>query len=141
MDDRPDPLTPPDADLRDVLLRREKTVRKYGPKIVSRNQERFSGDGDVRIVFHVRGNCISLETIDYADFGRRNLGSGQRRAIAGKWNRGCIRNGFGLFCNEPRTDQLVERFGTCLRALLNCDGGPRSDDARFLLPLAEMLDI
>jgi hypothetical protein len=40
---------------------------------------------------------------------------------------------------SPR--KLIEHFGACLRALAERDGRPRSDHARFLLPLAELLKI
>ncbi len=40
---------------------------KRHPEHKAELKKAMDGDGDVRIVFHVRGNCISLETIDYAE--------------------------------------------------------------------------
>jgi hypothetical protein len=38
------------------------------------------------------------------------------------------------------TKKFIEHFGACLRALAERDGRPRSDHARFLLPLADCLN-
>src|SRR5258705_3193178 len=44
-------------------------------------------------------------------------------------------------CGLIRSESLAGHFGSRLRSLAECDGGPRSDHARFLLPLTERLNV
>ena len=60
-----------------------------------------------------------------------------RGSCARQWNRVHSSHGCGLI----RSESLAEHFGSRLRWLAECDGGPRSDHARFLLPLTERLNV
>jgi hypothetical protein len=62
---------------------------------------------------------------------------GLRGSCARQWNRVHSSHGCGLI----RSESLAEHFGSRLRSLAECDGGPRSDHARFLLPLTERLNV
>src|SRR6266566_6614559 len=58
-----------------------------------------------------------------------------------KGNRVRSSHGFGLVRSDTLTEKLIEHFRARLRTRAERDGGPRSDHARLLLPLAEMLKI
>ena len=64
-----------------------------------------------------------------------------RRPCRRDWNGLHGSHGSGLVRSKLLAEKLIENFSTYLRALAERDSGLRSGDARFRLPLAEMLDL
>ena len=64
-----------------------------------------------------------------------------RRPCRRDWNGPHGSHGSGLVRSKLLAEKLIENFSTYLRALAERDSGLRSGDARFRLPLAEMLDL
>ena len=58
-----------------------------------------------------------------------------------KGNRVRSSRGSGLVRSDTLAEKLIEHFRARLRTLAERDGCPRSDHARFLLPLAEMQSV
>jgi hypothetical protein len=64
-----------------------------------------------------------------------------RRPCRRDWNGPHGSHRSGLVRSKLLAEKLIENFSTCLRALAERDSGLRSGDARFRLPLAEMVDL
>jgi hypothetical protein len=64
-----------------------------------------------------------------------------RRRSGRNWNRPFGSHGSRLVRSELVAEKLIENLSAHLGALAERDSGLRSDDARFRLPLAKMLDL